>query len=726
MPPPPPPPPGTVGIYNSPDGKRMQEVNPNYQGPHLSPDQKLAITKVVLDGAEAGVQDFDRMMHGQAPLHIRQRDNPREKARRANLHECCNICLFFIYLMFFSVVMLLEQSAMSSRLADHLRQILDGGIHPLNQVANVNEMYSFIDHTFIPALYQNNTDTNIAIESSSYLHPIDASNRMMGVARIRQARVKLEDNCQESPMFSNYKIPCYPSYSSGAASKDAFGPDDIFGYKEDDEGSGYTGYMASYDPHGYLQFLSTNRTAAEITLADLRANGFLDIATRAVFIDFTVWNSNVGSYAIVRICSEFSPSGTAAHYVEVSIIREAMLAPGGLGESKDWAAFFIILVVMCFVVWYIVEEGQELYEKRMGYFWDGWNVMDWTNMIILIIAFGYRCSIWAEASGTDIGAAQLSNPNSYSSIRSLGGKAELVKFLHAVNAVLLWAKCTKYFRHLPIVKVLIRTVWDSFKLFLPFLCMVFIVLVGFTLAYKIGFGDKIQDLTSFTNGIVFLSRAFLRDVSLMPVYDLTPIFGAMLILLFYIMMILVGMNVLLATVADALYRSKQNSKKEEPPNELHEDEPFEEFVREVKWLIGWILIRCCCGWVYRKLGVREQMKQVVDEIEHAKEELRNAEGQLKAIGNGNGRMALEGIPNGQAMSDGTRSDYQPEKIITSEMLMRAIEHMSGRVLSEVQEVGIEIRSELHDVCERVAQMQMAVQELEWRAELVRREQTEIL
>ena len=36
--------------------------------------------------------------------------------------------------------------------------------------------------------------------------------------------------------------------------------------------------------------------------------------------------------------------------------------------------------------------------------------------------------------------------------------------------------------------------------------------------------------------------------------------------------------------------------------------------------------------------------------------------------------------------------------------------MSGRILSEMQEVGIEIRSELHDVCERVAQMQMAVEE----------------
>jgi len=687
----------------------------------LQKDKDLALQQI--GDAQQGIKDFDRIMHGEAPLRRPRHDDPREKARRANLHECVNICLFFIYLLFFSVAMLLEQSAMSSRFADHLRQILDGGAFPLKDVANVDQMYTFMQSTLVPALYQNNTDTNLAIDSSRYLHPIDSSNRMMGVARIRQARVKLASDCQESPMFSNYQIPCYPSYNSGTASRDAFGPDGVFGHLTDPDGSSYTGYMASYDGDGFMEFLSTNRTAAEITLVDLKDNGFLDIATRAVFIDFTVWNSNVGSYAVMRICSEFSPSGTAAHFVEVAIVSQGMLAPGGLGESKDWAAFVFMLIVMCFVIWYICEEAFELYEKGIGYFWDGWNVMDWINMIILIIAFILRCVIWAQASSTPIGAAQIAQANSYSSIRGIAGNAELVKYLYAINAVLLWAKCAKYFRHLPIVRVLIRTVWDSFKLFLPFLSMFSIVLIGFTLAYKIGFGDKIRELTSFTQAIIFLSRAFLRDVSLMPVYYLTPIFGAMLILLFYIMMILVGMNVLLATVADALYSSKQSRKDDQKENELHEDEPFEEFMRECRKACAWICIKCLCGGFYRKI-MRQFAKELVEELEVAKTQLETEQG-LKALGNGSGK-GLQAIGMGQAGSENGSVVQEPEKIITSEMLMRAIEHMSGRVLSEVQEVGIEIRSELHDVCERVAQMQMAVQELEWRAELVRREQTEVI
>merc|ERR1719502_2140334 len=87
------------------------------------------------------------------------------------------------------------------------------------------------------------------------------------------------------------------------------------------------------------------------------------------------------------------------------------------------------------------------------------------------------------------------------------------------------------------------------------------------------------------------------------------------------------------------------------------------------------------------------------------------------------KLALkDGQFDAMTESSYTSSSEPQEKTWTTKEIMLAIRHMSGRVLSEMQEVGIEIRSELHDVCERVAQMQMAVEELSWRAELVRREQ----
>merc|ERR1719183_1503549 len=219
---------------------------------------------------------------------------------------------------------------------------------------------------------------------------------------------------------------------------------------------------------------------------------------------------------------------------------------------------------MAFVGYFMVEEINEIYTARLMYFTDGWNVLDWINMLLLIVAFTFRIMVFMDASSITIGAAQLENPDAFSSIRALAARAETVRLLHSFNAVLLWSKCVKYTKHLPVVKVLVKTIWDAFSLFLPLMFMFTIALIGFTMAYNIGFGDKIQELTTFTRSVIYLSRSFLRDVRLMPVYHITPIFGASLILLFYVMLVMVGVTLLFAVMSDAMFRHKYQETDDEP------------------------------------------------------------------------------------------------------------------------------------------------------------------
>merc|ERR1719272_33568 len=92
-------------------------------------------------------------------------------------------------------------------------------------------MYAFLEQTFVPSLWQNNTDTNQAERMSQYLHPIDISNRMMGSARIRQVRVAATPSCQVDPMFVDYTIDCFPPFvaagfvTSSNEATASFGPE---------------------------------------------------------------------------------------------------------------------------------------------------------------------------------------------------------------------------------------------------------------------------------------------------------------------------------------------------------------------------------------------------------------------------------------------------------------------------------------------------------------------
>jgi len=142
---------------------------------------------------------------------------------------------------------------------------------------------------------------------------------------------------------------------------------------------------------------------------------------------------------------------------------------------------------------------------------------------------------------------------------------------------------------------------------------------------------------------------------------------------------------------------------------LHKGEPIEEFIREIKrWIKRQVKRRA--PRLYKRIYGRRKKVTLAPKAEEKEEDL-----QAEFV------MA-------DSDSDESQDEFEEDlpKLPDKEDLMRSIEHMAGRILSEVSIVSIEIKSELHDVCERVAQMQMAVEELSSRADLVRMEQEEFL
>merc|ERR1711972_608257 len=217
----------------------------------------------------------------------------------------------------------------------------------------------------------------------------------------------------------------------------------------------------------------------------------------------------------------------------------------------------------------------------------------------------------------------------------------------------------------------------------------------------------------------------------MPVYDITPAFGAMLILMFYVTLLLVGLSVIFAIIADSLFRERHD-KEEQPEDHFHEEDPVGEVWREIK-----------ARFLPKKHHHHHHHKIAKDPDGNDGNDQEGLDGALALTNGSNGKNASNGmraITGGyrttkidamaiedKSTSSGSSSQGAPRPDQPTEAQLRsAIEHMSGRILGEVSVVGIEIKSELHDVCERVAQMQMAVEELSWRSDRIREEQAEEL
>ncbi len=66
------------------------------------------------------------------------------------------------------------------------------------------------------------------------------------------------------------------------------------------EGTSYTGLISSYSGGGFYQDLGSTRANTEVIMANLKQNLWLDRGTRAVFIDFTVYNGNINLFCVVK------------------------------------------------------------------------------------------------------------------------------------------------------------------------------------------------------------------------------------------------------------------------------------------------------------------------------------------------------------------------------------------------------------------------------------------
>merc|ERR1719191_607297 len=319
--------------------------------------------------------------------------------------------MFFVaFLTIFTVVVVSNQSENTSRFVDQVRQKIQDGPVPLHTVTTIPTYWRYLEGTLMPAMYPHNEDTRMAGNETQQLHPLDLSNRLMGGIRMRQIRVVQKENCQVGGLFQQYQTLCYPAYHEQLTeSQDSFGPKKIYKWSEDSAGSWYTGKLASYSANGFMQTFTTNRSRTMLEMRALRETGYLDAATRAVMVDFTIWNSNLGLYAVSRVVHEFAPSGAVKGSVRVLIMSERSFTPGGTKTIGEWFAIIGEVAIIIFVVFYLGEEFSECSVMRWEYLKDGWNLMDWLNMFLLLYAFGSRMTVLINASsmGLTVGENEL-------------------------------------------------------------------------------------------------------------------------------------------------------------------------------------------------------------------------------------------------------------------------------------------------------------------------------
>ncbi|XP_037791785.1 polycystin-2-like [Penaeus monodon] len=403
-------------------------------------------------------------------------------------------------------------------------------------------------------------------------------NRMLGVARLRQIRVR-NDSCMVPENFQRAIRQCYDVYSTNAEDKSNFGVNVngtawTYFSEEELQGGSHWGKIATYSGAGSYQDLGVNKSVSRDILASLRENLWIQRGTRAIFIDFTVYNANINLFCVIKLLFEFPATGgiiPSWSFRTVKLLRYV--------TPMDFFVMACEFIFAFFIIYYIIEESLEIKTLKCAYFKSIWNILD-----LLVIGLALLCIGFSVFTTLTIGSkleVLLEDANKFADFEFLGYWQTQFNSIAAVCVFFSWFKLFKYISFNKTMTQLFSTLSRCAKDVGGFTVMFFIVFFAFAQLGYLLFGTQVRDFRSFINAVFTLLRTILGDFNFHEIEDANRVLGPIFFLCYVFFVFFVLLNMFLAIINDTYSEVKA-----EIANQRNEFEIADYFKRGYNNMMG--------------------------------------------------------------------------------------------------------------------------------------------
>ena len=144
----------------------------------------------------------------------------------------------------------------------------------------------------------------------------------------------------------------------------------------------------TYKGGGYVVSLGRTHEKAASVLHELRSQNWLDQLTRAIFIDFSLYNANVNLFIAVTLSFEMTAMGSVIQDYQIKIFR---LYDHICGYGMLVYSFELLFIV--FTIYSTIHEMMLLVKQKREYFHKFWNMISFLTVIFsltIIIMYGTK------------------------------------------------------------------------------------------------------------------------------------------------------------------------------------------------------------------------------------------------------------------------------------------------------------------------------------------------
>jgi len=502
---------------------------------------------------------FEKVVSGIRSLWATRETENTEENRE--LHIKTTLRELVIYVVFL-IVLCIVTFGMTSPTTYYYTKVMselfldttfEGKLTTFRSMTTMHDFWRFSESSLVNGLYWETwyNGKNVSEDELGYIF---YENKLLGVPRIRQLKVR-NDSCTIHEDFKDTIIACYDAYDKGIEDRNPFGKMNgtAWEYHSASElgGSSHPGRLTGYGGGGYIQDLASTKSDSLNIILDLKEHMWLDRGTRAVFVDFTVYNANINLFCVVKLLVEFPATGGAIpswSFRTVKLIRYVTV--------QDFFIMACECMFCLFILYYTIEEIIEIKKHKLKYLKSFWNLLDLVVIIISLVCIGF--SIYRTLVVRDTLDKLLSNPESFADFEFLSFWQVQFNSALAITVFFAWVKVFKYISFNKTMTQLSRTLGSCAKDLAGFAVMFFIIFLAFAQLGYLIFGTEVKDFSTFGNAVFTLLRIILGDFNFHELEEAERILGPIYFILYVFFVFFVLLNMFLAIINDTYSAVKED------------------------------------------------------------------------------------------------------------------------------------------------------------------------
>ncbi|XP_066268537.1 polycystin-1-like protein 2 [Branchiostoma lanceolatum] len=447
------------------------------------------------------------------------------------------------------------------------------------EIGGLDDFWAWLEEGLLPRLSENwyNGDT---VDNRGFT--AGHVHYLVGVTRLRQLRVRSDAVCRISPRVVSVLDDCNVEYSwenedTSPMNNAAVNQSSPWVYQTSSALNGYPfwGSFALYAGGGYVAELSTNPAEGAAIIRDLKNNMWIDDNTRAVLVEFTIYNAYVNLFSVVTLGLELPVSGGVFPRADIQTVR--------LYNYTSQYTLYILACEILYVImllFYLYREAKELRQKKCEYFSDVWNWVELAVALLSVCAVGLFA--WRMVITDRITAYRRTSPARFINYSEAAFWDAVYGYVIAIIVTLVIIKFVKLLRFNRRMSLIGGTIRHAAPKVLGFIVIYIVVIMAFAQALFFVLGNTSASFGTFLACLKTLWNIQLGEFDFSEFWDGHWFLGPTIWFLYVVTSNCILVFTFVAILMDSFERVKSNIEKQSNEHEI-----VDFMVKQFKDYIGW-------------------------------------------------------------------------------------------------------------------------------------------